>query len=175
VHLNYQDLKRILNSSYDQLTNITDDTERVESVTDDTERIKSVRDDTERVKWVTDDTERVKSVTDDSEQVESLTDDTERVKSVTDPIDVDPVAEYPPGLCETCIHTKQQQKVIRTKASGTTIPFELVHSDLYGPMKHSIGGAQYYIIYIDDCTRYTEVYFLVTKTVEEISANFRHY
>jgi len=42
-------------------------------------------------------------------------------------------------------------------------------------MKHSNGGAQYYIIYIGDCTRYTEVYFLVTKSGEEISAKFRHY
>jgi transposase InsO family protein len=80
-----------------------------------------------------------------------------------------------PKFCETCIHTKQQQKVVRTKASRTSTPFELVHSDLCGPIKHSIGGAQYYIIYIDDCTRYTEVYFLVTKSAEEISAKFRHY
>jgi hypothetical protein len=40
-----------------------------------------------------------------------------------------------PELCQTCVHTKH---VIRTK--------------------HSIGGAQYYIIYIDDCTRYTEIW-----------------
>jgi len=53
--------------------------------------------------------------------------------------------------------------------------FELLHSDLCGPMKPSIGGAQYYIIYIDDCTRYTEVYFLITKTAEEVSAKFQHY
>jgi len=64
---------------------------------------------------------------------------------------------------------------VRTKASRTLTPFELIHSDLCGPIKHSIGGAQYYIIYIDDCTRYTEVYFLVTKSAEEISAKFRHY
>jgi len=55
------------------------------------------------------------------------------------------------------------------------MPFALVHSDLCGPMKHSIRGAQYYIIYIDDCTRYTEVYFLITKTAEEISAKFQHF
>ena len=53
--------------------------------------------------------------------------------------------------------------------------FELLHSDLCGPMKPSIGGAKYYIIYIDDCTRYTEVYFLITKTAEEVSAKFQHY
>jgi len=42
-------------------------------------------------------------------------------------------------------------------------------------MKHSIRGTQYYIIYVDDCTRYTEVYLLVTKTMKEISAKFQHY
>jgi len=42
-------------------------------------------------------------------------------------------------------------------------------------MKGSISGNQYYIVYIDDCTRYTEVYFLVTKLAEEISAKFQNY
>ena len=78
-------------------------------------------------------------------------------------------------MCLICIHTKQQQYVIRIKAFRTSMPFELVHSDLCGPIKYSIRGTQYYIIYIDDCTRYTEVYFLITKTTEEISAKFQHY
>jgi len=52
------------------------------------------------------------------------------------------------------------------------MPFALVHSDLCGPMKHSIGGAQYYIIYIDDCTRYTEVYFLITKPRKKYRPSF---
>jgi len=60
-----------------------------------------------------------------------------------------------PGLCQTCVETKQQQHVIRTKSSRSSTPFELIHSDLCEPIKHSIGGAQFYIIYIDDCTRYT--------------------
>jgi len=80
-----------------------------------------------------------------------------------------------PRLCQTCVETKQQQLVIRTKSSRSSIPFELIHSDLCGPMKHSIGGAQFYIIYIDDCTRYTEVYFLITKSADEISAKFQVY
>ena len=80
-----------------------------------------------------------------------------------------------PRLCQTCVETKQQQHVIRTKSSRSPTPFELIHSDLCGPMKHSIGGAQFYIIYIDDCTRYTEVYFLITKSADEISAKFQAY
>ena len=96
------------------------------------------------------------------------------IELVTDLMDTRPHWETP-GLCRTCIEAKQQQHIIRTRAPRSSIPFELVHSDLCGPMKHSIGGAQYYIIYIDDCTRYTEVYFLITKTAEEISAKFQHY
>ena len=70
---------------------------------------------------------------------------------------------------------KQQQHVIRTKLSRSSTPFELIHSDLCGPIKHGIGCSQFYIIYIDDCTRYTEVYFLITKTADEISAKFQTY
>ena len=114
------------------------------------------------------------------------------VEQMTNPMDIEPVM-YPMDveppivdkpdkphwetlrLYPTCIYTKQQQHVICTKASWKSSPFELVHSDLCAPMKHSIGGAQYYIIYIDDCTRYTEVYFLITMTAEDISAKFQHY
>ena len=80
-----------------------------------------------------------------------------------------------PGLCETCVKTKHQQHVIRTKSTRSSTPFELIHSDLCGPMNRSVGGAQFYIVYIDDCTRYTEVYFLITKSAEEISAKFQAY
>jgi len=144
AHLNYQDLRRILNSSHEQTEDLTDDEPDFPDPVDD--------------------------------------------EPMTDPMDCAPVADSGskkpdksqatwkiPDLCRTCVHTKQQQHVIRTKASRTSTPFELVHSDLCGPIKHSIGGAQYYIISIDDCTRYTEVYFLITKTAEEIAAKFRHY
>jgi len=80
-----------------------------------------------------------------------------------------------PTLCSTCVQAKQQQQVIRTKVPQSSTPFVLMHSDLCGPMKHSIRGTQYFVIYIDDCTRYTEVYFLITKTTEEILAKFQHY
>jgi hypothetical protein len=70
---------------------------------------------------------------------------------------------------------KQQQRVVHTKSSCTSTPFELIHSDLCGPMKRSKGGSPYYIIYIDNCTRYTEVYFLVTKSAEQISVKFQNY
>jgi len=164
AHLNYQDLKRILKASHNQPTDAMDTTDAADPT--DIEPIEPVATDVMDVGPV-----EPATATDatDIESADPAATETEPV--TTDLMDID----IAPGLCETCVHTKQQQKVIRTQASRTSTPFELVHSDLCGPIRHSIGGAQYYIIYIDDCTRYTEVYFLITKTAEEISAKFRHY
>jgi hypothetical protein len=42
---------------------------------------------------------------------------------------------------------------------------ELVHTDVCGPMPtRSLGGAYYFLLFIDDCTRYTWVYFLGKKS-----------
>jgi hypothetical protein len=42
---------------------------------------------------------------------------------------------------------------------------ELVHTDVCGSMqKRSLGAAYYFLLFIDDCTRYTWVYFLMKKS-----------
>jgi hypothetical protein len=42
---------------------------------------------------------------------------------------------------------------------------DLVHTDVCGPMQtRSLGGAFYFMLFIDDCTRYTWVYFLRRKS-----------
>lgn len=78
-------------------------------------------------------------------------------------------------ICDICIRAKHRQHFQRIKVPRSTVPFELVHSDLSGPFKPSVGGATYYILYIDDCTRYTEVYLLQTKSSAEIIPKFEHY
>ena len=42
-------------------------------------------------------------------------------------------------------------------------------------MATSIGGANYCIIYVDDCTRYVEVFTLITKAAAEIVEQFEAY
>jgi len=160
AHLNYQDLKHLLNQAQSPVTDATE----AQPVMDATEAQSPVTDATE-AQPVTD----AMDIEPDERTLRTIGEHSK------DPVEKRTDWGTSPKFCETCIHTKQQQKVVRTKASRTSTPFELVHSDLCGPIKHSIGGAQYYIIYIDDCTRYTEVYFLVTKSAEEISAKFRHY
>jgi transposase InsO family protein len=78
--------------------------------------------------------------------------------------------------CNVCIKAKAKRKIIRIPVKPTTMPFELVHSDLCGPFSTpSHSGSRYYIIYIDDYTRYAEVYLLADKKAESCVAAFQAY
>ena len=79
------------------------------------------------------------------------------------------------SACDICLRAKSKQQFTRTKAARSSTHFELVHSDLCGPFKPSAGGSIYYLLYIDDCTRYTEVYFLRSKAAIAIIPKFREY
>jgi len=62
------------------------------------------------------------------------------------------------------------------KASGnrTIDVLELVHSDICGPMQTtSVGGARYFVTFVDDKSRYMFVYFI--KTRDEILTNFKEF
>lgn len=53
---------------------------------------------------------------------------------------------------------------------------ELIHSDLAGPITPaSLGGARYFILYIDDFSRVASAHTLITKTAEEITSKFQDF
>jgi transposase InsO family protein len=79
------------------------------------------------------------------------------------------------ATCDICLRSKHQQEFNRTKVPRSKIPFELIHSDTCGPISPSLAGAAHYIVFIDDCTRHVEVYFLITKSAEEVAAKFAHF
>jgi len=59
-------------------------------------------------------------------------------------------------LCDICIKSKHQRKVDRMPAPRATRPFELLHSDLCGPISsESASGLRYFILYIDDFSHLT--------------------
>ena len=57
-------------------------------------------------------------------------------------------------FCEHCQYGKQVAASHSTSAPRESSPLDLVHSDVYGPMPHqSLGGASFFISFIDDSTR----------------------
>ena len=68
------------------------------------------------------------------------------------------------GFCESCIGGKQHRAPFDSSERHTVELLELVHSDVCGKISEpSIGGAQYFLTFTDDKSRYPWVYILKTK------------
>jgi transposase InsO family protein len=71
-----------------------------------------------------------------------------------------------PFFCKACSIAKIHKSKFPT-CGGTRAdqPFDLVHSDLAGPVSTpSIGGSHYLMSLIDDCTRYVYIYCIAHKS-----------
>ena len=69
-------------------------------------------------------------------------------------------------FCDSCIKGKQQKNPYPNQSfSRSTEPLELVHSDVCGKLKEtSLSGAEYFLTFTDDHTRYVWVYILKRKS-----------
>ena len=78
-------------------------------------------------------------------------------------------------VCEGCIYGKQSRKPFPIgKAWRASNCLELIHADLCGPMNtKSFGGSQYFLLFTDDYSRMSWVYFLKLKS--ETFDNFRKF
>lgn len=66
--------------------------------------------------------------------------------------------------CQVCCEGKQTRLPFPTGTRATEI-LQIVHSDICGPMEcKSVGGARYFLLFIDDYTRMTFIYFLKAKS-----------
>src|SRR5579871_1204018 len=75
-----------------------------------------------------------------------------------------PKASILEEVCEHCLYSRQHKLLSTNTASRASNILELIHTDICGPMNYlSLGGAKYFIIFIDDKTRMTFIYFLKTK------------
>ena len=83
-------------------------------------------------------------------------------KDLVNQLDYDMSGEV--GVCEACIGGKQCKNGFKLSQTVTSVPLELVHSDVCGKMgQKSLGGAEYFLTFVDDYTHYTWVYPLKTK------------
>lgn len=66
------------------------------------------------------------------------------------------------GFCEGCVYGKQSKKPFPV---GNSKCLELIHADLCGPMNTiSLGGSRYFLLFTDDFSRMSWVYFLENKS-----------
>ena len=78
-------------------------------------------------------------------------------------------------FCEACTKGKQHRCPYPKSADyRASEPFELVHSDVCGPMPvPSFGGSRYFVTFIDDYSRHTFVYFMKNKS--EVLEKFKEF
>lgn len=69
-----------------------------------------------------------------------------------------------PTECTHCISAKAHRQPFPQSEPKSLKALDLVHSDLCGPIEPpAIGGWRYFMLIIDDFTRYTAVFFLIKK------------
>jgi len=80
------------------------------------------------------------------------------------------------SMCTVCIQAKHIQKSIKVPVKRTTKPLELVHSDVCGPFSTpTLGDNRYYILFIDDYTRYTSVWLLPIKKAKTCTSTYQSF
>ena len=69
-------------------------------------------------------------------------------------------------ICEECTKVKQTKSLFKSiNEVSTSKPLQLLHLDLFGPMRVAlIGGKHYVFVIVDDFSRFTWTIFLTNKS-----------
>jgi transposase InsO family protein len=73
--------------------------------------------------------------------------------------------EHPDQVFHSCLAAKQtRQSFPKCSSWKADEPLQLIHVDLCGPITpDTIGGSKYFLLLVDDCTRWMTVSILKTK------------
>jgi histone deacetylase 1/2 len=78
------------------------------------------------------------------------------------------------SIYDACQHAKSHQLPYTSSYRVSTMPLELIHSDVWGPTIASSGGFKYYVSFIDDYSRFCYIYLLKHKSdVEQVFYAFQ--
>ena len=81
------------------------------------------------------------------------------------------LTKFVPFNCLNCKLAKQPALSFSQSISNCDKPFDLVHSDIWGPAPiTTVHGYRYYVLFIDDYSRFTWIYFL--KHRSELSRTY---
>ena len=83
---------------------------------------------------------------------------------------------YSESVCDPCRRAKSHQLPYSKSNNISTIPLQLIHSDVWGPVPESVGRHTFYVSFIDDFSRYTWIYLLKNKSVVfQVFLNFQNF
>jgi hypothetical protein len=67
--------------------------------------------------------------------------------------------------CDICQFSKHTRTTFPSRLTKSVEPFELIHSDVWGPAPVSnISGARWFVSFIDDCSRVTWIFLMNNKS-----------
>jgi transposase InsO family protein len=77
-----------------------------------------------------------------------------------------PDIHFSKGVCEGCVLEKHpQEKFNKGNSQRASAPLDLIHIDIVGPFPHpSINKEMFVLIFVDDFSRFTWIYFLRQKS-----------
>jgi histone deacetylase 1/2 len=83
-------------------------------------------------------------------------------------------SSYSVLVCDACQRAKSHQLPYTASHRVSTMPLDLIHSDVWGKAIASSGGYQYYVSFIDDYSRFCCIYLLRHKSnVEQVFYAFQ--
>ena len=94
-----------------------------------------------------------------------------KMKNAVEGFSIDKKADMSKSSCVVCCEGKQSRLPFPSEGNRSAELLNIVHTDVCGPMESaSLGGSRYFIIFVDDCSRMTYIYFMKNK-----SEAFRHF
>lgn len=88
----------------------------------------------------------------------------EVIKLILDKAKIPSSVDSDDTICEPCLLGKFHKLPFSSTQSRSSSPFELVHTDVWGPSPFlSIDGYRYFVLFIDDCTRFTWMFPMKKK------------
>jgi histone deacetylase 1/2 len=77
-------------------------------------------------------------------------------------------------ICDPCQLAKSHQLPYLVSTSVSTVPWEQVFSDVWGPAPLFVGKYSYYVSFIDDFSKFTWIYLLKKSSeVHQVFLNFQ--
>lgn len=87
-----------------------------------------------------------------------------KMQEAVEGLTLDRKAEISKSSCIVCCEGKQNRLPFPHNGNRSDDLLQIIHTDVCGPFKNvSLGGSRYFILFIDDYSRYTYIYFLKNK------------